>query len=230
MITKWKNIDASKDKEVDPTLYRQLICSLMYLVNTMPYICYAINTLSQFMVEPKRAHWATTKHVLRYIRGTIEHGLKYIRGNDIKVSEFTDVDWAESSVYRKSTSGYCLSIGSRMTSWCSTKQKFVALSSAEAEYMAASTTSCESIWLWKLLVNLFRRKMEATSIMCDNQSCIKLFENPIFHDWSKHIDIRCHFIRDCVQRGVVQLQYTPTGEQVADILTVVSQEPIPWLW
>ena len=61
--------------------------------------------------------------------------------------------------------------------------------------------------------------MEATNILCDNQSCIKLSENLVFHDWSKHIDIRCHFIRDCVQQGVVQLQYTPIGEQVANILT-----------
>jgi len=61
--------------------------------------------------------------------------------------------------------------------------------------------------------------MEATKVYCDNQSCNKLFENPIFHDWSKHIDIRCHFIRDYVQRGAIQLQYVATGDQVADILT-----------
>ena len=61
--------------------------------------------------------------------------------------------------------------------------------------------------------------MELTGIMCDNQSCIKLFENPVFHDWSKYIDIRCHFIKDYVQRGAVQLRYTPIGEQVANILT-----------
>ena len=71
----------------------------------------------------------------------------------------------------------------------------------------------------ELLVNLLKEKMEATNILCDNQSCIKLSENPMFHDRSKHIDIRCHFIRDWVQRGAVQLQYTPTGEQVVDILT-----------
>ena len=71
----------------------------------------------------------------------------------------------------------------------------------------------------KIVVNLLKEKMEATNILCDNQSCIKLSENPVFHDRSKHIDIRCHFIRDCVQRGAVKLEYTPTGEQVADILT-----------
>ena len=85
--------------------------------------------------------------------------------------------------------------------------------------MAASTTSCEAIWLRKLLVNLFKKSMEATKIMYDNQSCIKLSENPVFHDRSKHIEIRYHFIRDQVQRGAVQLQYIPTDDQVADILT-----------
>jgi len=106
-----------------------------------------------------------------------------------------------------------------MIPWCSRKQKSVALSPTEAEYMAASTATCEAIWLRKLLVSLFKKTMEATKVYCDNQSYIKLSENPVFHDRSKHIDIRCHFIRDCVQRGVVQLQYVPMREQVADILT-----------
>eukprot|EP00253_Pinus_taeda_P027440 PITA_27440 len=128
-------------------------------------------------------------------------------------------DWAGSSMDRKSTSRYCFNIGSGITPWCSRKQKSMALTSSKAEYMATSTASREAIWLRKLLVNLFRRNMEVTKIMCDNQSCIKLSENPVFHDRSKHIDIRCHFVRDYVQRGVVQLSYTPTGEQVADIFT-----------
>jgi hypothetical protein len=95
----------------------------------------------------------------------------------------------------------------------------VALSSAEAEYMAASLAACEAIWLRKLLIGLFGQELDATVIHCDNQSCIKLSENPVFHDKSKHIEIRFHFIRDCVQKGTMKLQYVPTGEQVADILT-----------
>eukprot|EP00253_Pinus_taeda_P014783 PITA_14783 len=171
MITNWKKIGASEDKDVDPTLYRQLIGSLMHLVNTRPDICYAVNTLSLW--------WN-------------QRGLTGQRPN-------TFSDWVGSSVDRKSTFGYCFNIGSGMTSWCSRKQKSVALSLFEAKYMAASTSLCEDIWVRKLLVNLFRRNMEATRIMCDNQSCIKLSENPVFHDRSKHIDIRCQFIRDCVQ-------------------------------
>ena len=83
MITKWKKIDTQEDDEVDPTLYRQLIGSLVCLVNTRPDICYAMNTLSQFMVEPRRAHWAAVKHILKYLRGTVEYGLKYTKGNEI---------------------------------------------------------------------------------------------------------------------------------------------------
>ena len=99
------------------------------------------------------------------------------------------------------------------------KQKSVAFSSAKVEYMAASQASCEAIWLRKLLVGLFGRELRPTVIYCDNQSCIKLSENPVFHDRSKHIEIRYHFIRDWVQRGAVQLAYVSTDDQVADILT-----------
>jgi hypothetical protein len=106
-----------------------------------------------------------------------------------------------------------------MISWYNRKQRSVALSSAEAEYMAASQASCEAIWLRKILVDLFDTKLDPTTIYCDNQSCIKLSENPVFHDRSKHIEIRYHFIRDRVQKGAVKLQYVSTNEQVADILT-----------
>lgn len=203
MITNWKKIDASGDKEVNPTLYRQLIGSLMYLVNTRPDICFTVNTLSQFMVEPKRVHWAVARHILRNVCGAVRYGLKYTGGDDIRLSGFTDADWAGSSVDKKNTSRYCFNVGLGMVSWCNRKQKSVALSSVEAEYMEANTTTCKVIWLRKLLVSLFRKKMGATNVYCDNQSCIKLSKNPVFHDRSKHIDIICHFIRACVQRGVV---------------------------
>ena len=170
MITNWKKIDALEDKDVDPTLYRQLIGSLMYLVNTKLDIFYAINSLSQFMVELKRAHWVAAKHVLRYLQGTVDYRILYTRSKDIRLSGFTDVDWAGSSVDRKSTSRYCFSVGSSMVSWCSRKQNSIALRSIEAEYMAANTVTCKAIWLTKLLVSLFKKRMEANNVYCDNQS------------------------------------------------------------
>ena len=94
----------------------------------------------------------------------------------------------------------------------------MALSTAEAEYVAAYSASCEVVWLQKLLSNLFDLQMDATCIHCDNQSCVKLSENPVFHDKSKHIEIKYHYIRDMVQRGAVKLQYVATEEQIADVL------------
>ena len=106
-----------------------------------------------------------------------------------------------------------------MISWFSRKQSCVALSTVEAEYVAACSASCEAVWLWKLLSELFDLPLEATSIFCDNQSCVKLSENPVFHDRSKHIEIKNHYIMDIVQRGAVKLLYVVTDEQIADVLT-----------
>ena len=97
-------------------------------------------------------------------------------------------------------------------SWFNWQQKSVALSSSKAEYMAASQASCEAIWLRKMLVGLFGHWLRPTVIYCDNQSCIKLTENPVFHDRSKHIEIRYHFIRDFVQKGAVKLEYISIDE------------------
>jgi hypothetical protein len=95
----------------------------------------------------------------------------------------------------------------------------VALSSTEVEYTAASQAACEAIWMRKILVGLFGSHLGSTVIHCDNQSCIKLSINPVFHDRSKHIDIRYHHLRDCVQRKIMLLQYILMEDQDADILT-----------
>jgi hypothetical protein len=111
-----------------------------------------------------------------------------------------------------------------MISWSSRKQGSVAQSTAEAEYIATSTTSREAVWLRKLLSDLLRSELEPTVIHCDNQKqCIKLTENPVFHDRSKHIEMRYHYIRDMIQKKVLSLQYVPTAEQTADIFT----KPLP---
>jgi hypothetical protein len=198
MITNWKKLHASESQLVDSTLYRQLIRSLMYLVNTRPDICFAVNTLIQFMVEPRRVHWVAAKHVLRYLCGMVDYGLDYYRGDGVRLVGYTDSHWVGCVSDRKSTSGCCFGLGSTVVSWFSRKQKSVALSSTEAEYMATSQASCEALWLRKMLIGLFGVQLRSTMIFCDNQSCIKLSENPIFHDRSKHIEIRYHFICDYV--------------------------------
>ena len=139
------------------------------------------------------------------------------------VHGFSDTDWVGSPVDRKSTSGYCFSLCLVVTSWSRRKQGSIAQSTPRAKYIAASDVSKEAVWLRKLIYGLFDDKMEARVIHCDNQSCIKLSENPIFHDRSKHIEMTYHFIRDMVQRNMIKLQYIATDEQVVDILT----KPLP---
>jgi hypothetical protein len=113
----------------------------------------------------------------------------------------------------------CFSLGSTMISWRSRKQKSIALSTAEAEYIATCEACTEAVWLRKLISGLFDQVPYSTIIYCDNQSCIRLSEHPVFHEQSKHIEIKYYFIRDEVQEGEVKLQYISTDEQTADILT-----------
>jgi hypothetical protein len=183
LVTNWRKIDASNSKTIDPTVYCQLIGSLMYMVNTRPDINFAVNSLSQFMVDPSRVHWIVAKHVLRYLRGTMEYGLLYEHSGGVRLAGFIDVDWAGCAEDKKSTSS-CFSIGLSIISWFSKKLCSMALSSAEAEYMVASLATCEALWLRKLLLGLFRQELETTVIHCDNQSCIRLSENHVFHDRS----------------------------------------------
>jgi transposase InsO family protein len=217
MEVKLKLLVDTSSELIDATLYRQIIGSLMYLTNTRPDICFAVNTLSQFLVEPRRVHLVAAKHVMRYLKGTIDYGLIYDGDHDFTLSGYTDADWAGSVSNRENTSGCCFNLGLAMISWQSSSS--IALSTAEAEYIAACSVSCEAIWLRKLLTGLFDLEMRATVILCDNQSCIEMTTNPVFHDRSKHMEIRYHYIRDMVQRGALKLQCISKDEQVADVLT-----------
>ena len=128
-------------------------------------------------------------------------------------------DWAGSAQDQKSTFEFCFSISSAMVSWSSRKQGSVALSTVEAEYIFASDASREAIWLRKLLFDLFDSSLEPVIIHFDNQSCIKLSENPVFHDHLKHMEMRYHYVCDMVQRRAVSLRSILTDVQTADVLT-----------
>ena len=172
-LTKLRD-SATSSQDVDSTLYRQLIGSLMYLVHTRPDLCYTMNCLSQFMSDSKHIHWVDAKHVLRYVQGTITYGLRYTSISGVLLAGYVDSDWVGSAVDRKSTSGYCFSMRSAMISWSNKKQGSIAQSTVEAEYITASHACKEEVWLRKLLSDLFSAKLDSTIIHCDNQSCIKL--------------------------------------------------------
>ena len=116
ITTNFRKLDASEFELVDPTLYSQLIGSLMYLVNTRPNISFAVNTLSQYMVEPRRVQWSAAKHALRYVAGTVDYGLDYVRVDGVGLVGYSDSDWAGCASDQKSTSGCCFGLGSVVVS------------------------------------------------------------------------------------------------------------------
>ena len=148
------------------------------------------------MVDPREVHLVAVKHVLRYLKGTIDYGLRYAGDCNFGLVGYTDSDWADSVLDRKSTSGCCFNLGSTAIAWRSRKQTSVALSTTEAEYIAACAANGKAVWLRKMLSGLFDLQLEATCIYYDKQSCIKLPKNLVFHDKSKHIEIKYQYIRD----------------------------------
>ena len=126
------------------------------------------------MTDPKHVHLIAAKNILRYIKGMVDYGLKYDTNQKINLEGYVDSDWAGSAIDRKSTLGCCFSIGLGVISWFSKNKSYVALSTAEVEYVTACSASCEAVWLWKLLSDIFDLQLDATCIHCDNQSCMKL--------------------------------------------------------
>ena len=134
-------------------------------------------------------------------------------------SGFSDSDWAGDVEDRKSTTGYVFHLGSGVISWSSKKQQVVSLSTAEAEYMTATSCATQAVWLRRLLAEVNPNQVHPTMIFCDNKSAIALTKNPVFHDRSKHIDIKFHYIRDLVRDNEIAVEFCKSEEQVADILT-----------
>lgn len=217
-----QNLKLSSDdgtKQVDATLYRQLVGSLIYLTTTRPDLAYSVSVLSQFMSRPLDSHWNAAKCVLRYLSGTCNYGILYTDSSDVTLAGYSDSDWAGNLDDRRSITGYAFSIGSGVISWCSKKKSTVALSSCEGEYQALCAATCEAIWLRRLLSDAGEGQKAATSIKTDNQSTIKLAYNPVFHKNTKHIDTQCHFVREKIQSKEICVDYCNTCDNLADIFT-----------
>jgi len=206
------------DKDFDPSLYKSIVGSLMYLTATRPHIMFVFSLISRFMERPKEAHWRAAKRVLRYVKGTKSFGILYTVSEHLDLVGYTDSDWAGSVDDQKSTSGYVFHMGSGASSWASKKQPIVALSTAEAKYVAATAVACQEVWMRRMLRSLGQEQARATMIFCDNSSAIALSKNSVFHKRTKHIDTRFHYIRELVSNGEIVLQHCRTQEQVTDIL------------
>ncbi|KAK9209219.1 hypothetical protein WN944_001583 [Citrus x changshan-huyou] len=175
--------------------------------------------LQKEVKAPTLQHILACKRVLGYLKATEDYGLKFSAGGEMKITGYTDADWACDVDDSKSIGAYCIYFGNNLVSWSSKKQTVVTRSSAESEYRALASASAEIAWIQSLLEEL---KIECTSlpiIWCDNVSATELAKNPVYHSRTKHIELDIHFVRDKVLARELEISYIPSEEQIADILT-----------
>ena len=214
---------------VDQRLYRGIIGSLLYVAASRPDIQFSVCVCARFQVNPKESHLKAVKRILRYLKGTEDLCLFYPRLCPFNLVGYTDADYAQCTIDRKSTSGTAQFLGPRLVSWASKKQHTVALSTVEAEYVAAALCYTQLLWL-RQQVSDYGLSHSDVPIMCDNTSAINISKNPVQHARTKHIEIRHHFLRDYVEKKVVSMNFIGTNEQIADIFTkALNREPFETL-
>jgi hypothetical protein len=208
-------------ERVDQQLYQSVVGSLLYLsIATRPDITFAVNNVAKYCADSTKQHWTAVKRIMRYLKGTLNFGLCYRKSVSDQCVGYSDADWAGDVDDRHSTSGYVFLVSGSVVSWKSKKQTSVALSTAEAEYVALASAAQEALWLRQLLGDLtMNQSAKPILIFEDNQSAIAMTKNPQYHGRSKHIDIKHHFVREQVEHGAVVLQYCPTENMIADLLT-----------
>jgi hypothetical protein len=194
--------------------------SLRYVTHTRPDLAFSVGYVSRFMQRPTTEHQQAVKRIVRYVAGTLDHGLYYPRcPGEAHLVGYSDSDHTSDIDTSKSTSEILFFFSKCLVSWQSVKQQVVALSSCEAEYISASTTSTQTLWLVRLLSDLLDRDTGALELRVDSKSALTLAKNPIFHERSKHIRVRYHFIRGCLKEGNFKACYINTRDQLADLLT-----------
>ena len=219
------NVPRRMSQEEEPTNnreYQSTIGAMMYAREVSRLdIAFAVQCGGRHMQRTASVHMAAAKRILRFLRGTSSDGIiygKHGRREPVIVG-FCDADYAGDEDTRRSTTAYVFMLGGAAVSWASKLQPTVALSSAEAEYMALSAGVQEAIHLRQLMADLGFPQREPTTVYEDNQGCIALSENPVMHKRTKHIDVRHHFIRERLESGEVALRYVATQNQLADLLT-----------
>jgi hypothetical protein len=186
-------------EEVDATQYQHLVGSLRYLAHTWPDLAFSVGYVSRFMQRPTTEHQQAVKRIIHYVARTLDHDLYYPRCHgEAHLVGYSDSDHAGDINTSKSTSGILFFFGKYLVSWQSVKQQVVTLSSCEAEYIAASTASTQTLWLVRLLSDLLDRDTGAVELRVDSKSALALAKNLIFHERSKHIRVSHHFIRGCL--------------------------------
>jgi hypothetical protein len=206
--------------------YLSAVGALMYLaITTRPDIANAVGILARFNSNPGPFHWKAVKHVLRYLKGSMDLKLIY-KPNDSSDELFTsysDADHGGSPDSGRSTTGYLIKVGTGAVSWSSKLQSIVALSTTEAEYIAAVETGKDIMWFRNILSEFGYKISGPSTLHMDNQSAISVAKNPEHHGRMKHLDLRFYWLRDQVDAGHITPKFIPTADMPADLLT----KPLP---
>ncbi|GKA50391.1 hypothetical protein Tco_0743464 [Tanacetum coccineum] len=211
-------------KAVNETQYRGMIGSLMYLTASRPDIQFSTCLCARYQANPKESHLIVVKRIFRYLKGTPSLGLWYPKCSGFDLKGYSDSDYVRCNMDKKSTSGACQLLGGKLVCWSAKKQQSIAMSSAEAEYVAAAGCCANILWMKSQLTD-YDIIYEKVPIFCDNTSAIAISNNLVLHSRTKHIDIKYHFIRDHILKGDIELHFIPTQYQLADIFTKPLDEP-----
>ncbi|GJR83562.1 retrovirus-related pol polyprotein from transposon TNT 1-94 [Tanacetum coccineum] len=229
MVEKSKLDEDKEGKAIDPSHYRGMISTLLYLTASRPDLHFSICMCARYQARPTDKHLHAVKRIFRYLRGTVNRGLWYLKDSLIALTAFADANHAGCQDTRRSTSGSMQFLGDRLVSWSSKRQKSAAISSTEAEYIAISGCCAQILWMRSQLTD-YGLGFNKIPMYRDNKSAIALCCNNVQHSRSKHIDIRFHFIKEHVENGVIELYFVNTEYQLADIFTKsLAKERIEFL-
>ncbi|GJV26505.1 hypothetical protein Tco_1379200 [Tanacetum coccineum] len=203
---------------VDATKYRSMIGALMYLTSSRPDIVHATCLCARYQAKPTEKHLKEVKKIFHYLWGTVNMGLWYTKDSGFELTGFSDADYAGCKDTFKSTSGGAQFLGEKLVSWSSKKQDCTALSTAEAEYVSLSTCCAQVLWMRTQLTD-YGFHFNKIPIYCDSKLAIAKSCNPVQHSRIKHIDVRYHFIKEHVEKGMIELYFVKTDYQLADLFT-----------
>ncbi|GJV85897.1 retrovirus-related pol polyprotein from transposon TNT 1-94 [Tanacetum coccineum] len=229
MVEKSKLDEDTQEKAVDPTHYREMIGTLMYLIASRPDLTFVVCMCARYQAKPTEKHLHAVKRIFKYLRGTVNRRLWYPKVSSIALTAYADADHTGCQDTRRSTSGCMQLLGDRLVSWSSKRQKSDAISSTEAEYISMSGCCAQILWMRSQLTD-YGLGFNKIPMFYDNKSAIALCCNNVQHSRSKHINIIFHFIKEQVENGVVELYFVNMEYQLADIFTkAICRERIEFL-
>ena len=201
--------------------YQSAVGSLMYsMFGTRPDLAYAIGMVCRFMSNPIKIHWQAVKWILRYVRGTAKMKLSFRKEGQFIVRGYCDADYGADLDKRRSITGMVFTVGGNVVSWRSSLQKYIALSTTEAEWIALGEASKEAMWL-RGFINEMGFEQDRVEVFCDSQSAIALSRNPVHHEKTKHVDVKYNFVRELVSEKIIDVVKIANQYNPADIFTKV---------